>query len=459
MVAEGLVLLAVQHFEERRGRVAVRVLGQLVDLVEKQERIVDAGLREGCDDPPGHGSDVGFAVAADVGLVAHAAQRNAGVLAVGRAGDRGSDRGLAHAGRADEAEDLVLERGIPFLCGHEFHNALLDLFKSVVVFVQDLLHLFKADDALGRLAPRDFETGVEVARDHGRLGRAVGRFGKAIFFLVEFFLDLFWQVRLFDLFGVFFNVRAFSELFFDDLDLFAQVVFALVAVHALVDLLPDDRFLFKDIGLGGKDLKQSLGAGKGIEAFEDLELVFGAYDEVCGNEIGKIAGICIELCGREKILGISRQKLCVFFKRGKHFMDERLALDAAPVGERDRLAEQVGLHVVPGLTVGGHGRTHHAFGNDARGAFGRTDHLFDAHHTADPAEGKTVLGFSVRAVGGQKEECRSRFCGGDRFLGIYFKIERDPGEGHGVAQGNHRQKNRFHFFEIGGHFNGSFRDK
>ena len=50
-------------------------------------------------------ADVGAAMAADLGLVAHAAERDAHELAAERARDRAAERGLAGAGRADEAQD------------------------------------------------------------------------------------------------------------------------------------------------------------------------------------------------------------------------------------------------------------------------------------------------------------------------------------------------------------------
>ena len=64
-----------------------------------------AGLAQLGDDAAGHGADVGAAVAADVGLVAHAAERDADELAAHRLGDDLAERRLADARRADEAED------------------------------------------------------------------------------------------------------------------------------------------------------------------------------------------------------------------------------------------------------------------------------------------------------------------------------------------------------------------
>ena len=62
-----------------------------------------AGLLHHLDDLAGERADVGAAVAADLGLVAHAAEREAHELAVHRARDRLGERGLADARRAGEA--------------------------------------------------------------------------------------------------------------------------------------------------------------------------------------------------------------------------------------------------------------------------------------------------------------------------------------------------------------------
>jgi hypothetical protein len=74
VVAERLVLLGVEDLEERRGRVAAEVGADLVDLVEDEDGVRRAGLREALHDPARHRADVRAAVAPDLGLVVHAAQ-------------------------------------------------------------------------------------------------------------------------------------------------------------------------------------------------------------------------------------------------------------------------------------------------------------------------------------------------------------------------------------------------
>ena len=67
--------------------------------------LLDSAVLHGLDDAAGQRADVGAPVAADLGLVADAAERDADELAPERARDRLAERGLADAGRADEAED------------------------------------------------------------------------------------------------------------------------------------------------------------------------------------------------------------------------------------------------------------------------------------------------------------------------------------------------------------------
>ena len=105
VVLEADVLLRVEHLEQRRRRVAAEVHAELVDLVEHEERVVRARLPQALDDAAGQRADVGAAVAADLGLVADAAEREADELAPHRARDRAPERRLADARRPDEAED------------------------------------------------------------------------------------------------------------------------------------------------------------------------------------------------------------------------------------------------------------------------------------------------------------------------------------------------------------------
>ena len=92
VVVERGVLLGIEHLEERRRRVAPEVARHLVDLVEEEDRVVRADLAQRLDDPAGEGADVRAPVAADLRLVADAAEAQPDELAA-----RGARDGLAPA--------------------------------------------------------------------------------------------------------------------------------------------------------------------------------------------------------------------------------------------------------------------------------------------------------------------------------------------------------------------------
>ncbi len=171
VVEEGVVLLGVEDLEERRGRVAAEVHRHLVDLVEQEHRVERAGLLHHLDDLAGERADVGAAVAADLGLVADAAERQAHELAVHGAGDRLGERGLAHAGRPGEGQD----RGLGLLDeradGEELQDAVLELVEPVVVLVEDLLGALEVAALAGLLVPGHGDEPVEVVARDGGLGR------------------------------------------------------------------------------------------------------------------------------------------------------------------------------------------------------------------------------------------------------------------------------------------------
>jgi hypothetical protein len=129
VVAERVVLLGVEHLQQRRGRVAAEVHAELVDLVEQEQRIARADLGEALQHLARHRADVGAAVAADLGLVAHAAQRHADELAPGGARHRLAERGLADARGPDQAQDRRLDLVDALLHREVLEDAVLDLLE------------------------------------------------------------------------------------------------------------------------------------------------------------------------------------------------------------------------------------------------------------------------------------------------------------------------------------------
>jgi hypothetical protein len=72
-----MVQLGIEHFHQRRGRIAAKIHGHFVDFVEYKNGIRGAGLAHHLDDLAGQGADIGAAMAANFRFVAHAAERHA----------------------------------------------------------------------------------------------------------------------------------------------------------------------------------------------------------------------------------------------------------------------------------------------------------------------------------------------------------------------------------------------
>ena len=108
MIPERAVLCTVKHFQQRSRRIASIIIAQLIHLVEHHQRIHGTALDQGVDNAAGHGSHIGFAVAANLSFIPHAAQRQARKLAVHRLRYRNSNGGLAHTGRAHQTQNLSL---------------------------------------------------------------------------------------------------------------------------------------------------------------------------------------------------------------------------------------------------------------------------------------------------------------------------------------------------------------
>src|SRR5581483_8994686 len=89
------------------------------------------------DDAAGQGAHVGAAVAPDLRLVAHAAERDAGEAPPQRLGDALAERRLADAGRPHETQDPAARRAVEGAHRQVFQDALLDGREVVVVAVED----------------------------------------------------------------------------------------------------------------------------------------------------------------------------------------------------------------------------------------------------------------------------------------------------------------------------------
>ena len=108
VVGKCAVLLGIQHLKQCRRRIAVVGRADLVDLIEHHNRVRRAGLRDAVHDSAWHCADVRPSVAADISLIADAAEAHADIFASEGPRDAAADARLARAWRADEEKNRAL---------------------------------------------------------------------------------------------------------------------------------------------------------------------------------------------------------------------------------------------------------------------------------------------------------------------------------------------------------------
>ena len=264
-----MVLRGVEHLEQGRGGVTAEVGADLVDLVEEDDRVHRPGFADGPDDATRQGADVGAAVAADLGLVAHSTESDPDEVAAHGPGDRLAERGLADSRGTDEgqdraapaaADDAEAALGATPADREELGDALLDL--------------------VGAGVPGQLEDGVEPGPDPAHLGGLLGRALELADLDQRRIADMLRQVGLLDPLAVvslLCRARAaqLAELLADGGQLLTQEELALLALHPLLDVLLDG---VGDVELGQvltgplDELAQALAEVDGLEEPELLGL-------------------------------------------------------------------------------------------------------------------------------------------------------------------------------------------
>ena len=169
IVAESRVLLGVEHLEQRRRRVALDAAAELVDLVEHDQRIARTGLADRLQDVARQRADVGAAMAADLGLVMHAAEADALELEAEGAGNALAERGLADAGRTDETQDRAAALGVELAHREKLEDASLDAVEPVVVGLEHSARVRHVVLLRVELRPGERDHQVEPGAQHGVL--------------------------------------------------------------------------------------------------------------------------------------------------------------------------------------------------------------------------------------------------------------------------------------------------
>ena len=289
-------------------------------------------------------------MAADLGLVAHAAERHAHELAVGRLGDRLAERGLAHAGRAHQAQDRRLHLVDARLHRQVLDDALLDLLQAVVVLVEDLLRALDVLGDLRLLLPRQVDEGLDVVAHHGRLGRHRRHELQLLQLGLGLLARVLGHVRALDALLHLLEVGALlalAELLLDRLHLLVQVVLALALLHLPLDAAADALLDLQDVDLGLELRQQVLEALLDLEHLEHLLLLLELERQVRRHRVGEAAGFVDAGERGEDLRRDLLVQLDVLVERGEQRAAHRLDFGRRrAVGRnRARLGNPVRAHV------------------------------------------------------------------------------------------------------------------
>src|SRR4029077_6672288 len=107
--------------------------GHFVDFVQDEHRINGSRLLHHLDNLAGESADISAAMAANLGLIANPAKRDAHELATSCAADGHRKRSLADSRRPDETEDRAARILDQLAHRKVLQNALFDLFQPVMI--------------------------------------------------------------------------------------------------------------------------------------------------------------------------------------------------------------------------------------------------------------------------------------------------------------------------------------
>jgi len=289
IVVEIVVLLRVEHLQQRRGRIAVHAGAELVELVQHEHGVALTRTAQPADDVAGQGTDIGPPMAADLGLVVHPAQRRAHERAPHGAGNALAQRGLADAGRAHEAQDRALAGRIELVHREVLQDAALDLVQAVVIGVEDRARGLDFQLLLGALVPGQLEQQIEVGAHHGIFARALGHARQALEFPPGLLVRLLRQLRLLErcleLAHFLGAALIFAQFLADGLHLLAQHRLALALVHALLRLLIDLLRELQDLDAVIEERLHRIQAGLQVDGFQHLLFLRAFEIHVAGDRI------------------------------------------------------------------------------------------------------------------------------------------------------------------------------
>ena len=142
MIPEFYILLSVQHLQERGKGISLIVAADLVNLIQKHQRISHSGMTQSVYHAARHSAYIGFPMATDFCLIPNSAQADADILFAQSPRYRPGNGSFSRSRRSYQTDDGAgsLFRQNPY--SQVFQNSLLHLFQAIVILFENFLCMF-----------------------------------------------------------------------------------------------------------------------------------------------------------------------------------------------------------------------------------------------------------------------------------------------------------------------------
>ena len=337
-------------------------------------------------------------MATDLGLVAHTTQGHANELAAGGTCHRLTQRGLADARRANQAQDRCLDLVDALLHREILKDAVLDLVEAVMIFIQHRLGAGQVVLDLGLLAPGQIDQGLDVVAHHRCFGRhrrhQLELLQLAVGLLARFLghaggLDL--LVQVFEV-GTLFAV---AQFLLDRLDLLVQVVLALALLHLALDAATDALFHLQDVDLVLEQIEQLFQPLAHLGQIQHRLLGIELQRQMRSDGVSQATRIVDTADGRQDLGRDLLVQLDVLVELLGHRAPQGFDLGLGVDFGRDR--QHLGNEMLFGLGDAVGRGTLQAFDQHLDRAVGQFQHLQDAGNAADLEH---IVGLGLVLAGG-----------------------------------------------------------
>src|SRR5690606_9035717 len=206
-------------------------------------------------------------------------------------GDALTERRLADARRADEAQDRATAFRVQLAHREILEDAALDLLEPVVILVEDLARLRDIDALRVELRPRQRDEPVEIRPDHRALGRGLRHRLEAPQLLHRLLVRLFRHPGLLDRLAQLLDLGVLvvlAELALDRAHLLAQQVLPLALLELFLRLLADLARQLQHLDAVREVVRDLLEPLADVESLEDLLLLRRLDVDEAGDQIREL---------------------------------------------------------------------------------------------------------------------------------------------------------------------------